>query len=156
MPSPVTVTPAGTGIQLDATPVHYDPRNDLAVLQVGLDVPALRFAGRPRSGEEAAVLGFPENGPYTAIPGRLGATAPTFVRDAYGRFPVARGVTTIRADIRPGNSGGPIVDALGRVRAVVFARRAKFDGGFGVPSQLVAALLRKSRDHAPVSSDCVG
>ena len=102
------------------------------------------------------VLGFPQNGPFRAVPGRLGSTASALVRDAYGHFPVARSVTAIRADIRPGNSGGPIVDALGHVRAVVFARRAKFDGGFGVPAQLVAALVSKARSRTSLSTNCVG
>ena len=39
-----------SGATLDATPVHYDPANDLAVLQVGLDVPALRIAPTPTPG----------------------------------------------------------------------------------------------------------
>ncbi len=136
--------------------IGFDVTNDLAVLRVpGLDGRPLPLA-TPETGVPVVVLGFPENGPFTAITGRLGATAPTFARDAYGRFPIARGVTTIRADIRPGNSGGPIVDAQGRVRAVVFARRAKFDGGFGVPAQFVTALLRKSHGAKPISTDCVG
>ncbi len=139
-----------------ASLIGFDPMNDLAVLRVpGLDGRPLGVAN-PAAGVAVAVLGFPENGPYTAIPGRLGGTGPTFARDAYGRFPVARAVTTIRADVRPGNSGGPIVDARGRVRAVVFARRAKSDGGFGVPTQFVTALLRKARGATPLSTHCAG
>ena len=136
--------------------IGFDATNDLALLRVpGLDGRPLRRA-KPEANVPVVVLGFPENGPYVAIPGRLGATASTFARDAYGQFPVARGVTTIRADIRPGNSGGPIVDAFGRVRAVVFARRAKFNGGFGVPVQFVSVLLSKSRGAEPITTDCVG
>ncbi len=136
--------------------IGFDATNDLALLRVpGLDGRSLRRA-KPEANVPVVVLGFPENGPYVAIPGRLGATASTFARDAYGQFPVARGVTTIRADIRPGNSGGPIVDAFGRVRAVVFARRARFNGGFGVPVQFVSALLSKSRGAEPITTDCVG
>ena len=136
--------------------IGFDATNDLALLRVpGLDGRPLRRA-KPEANVPVVVLGFPENGPYVAIPGRLGATASTFARDAYGQFPVARGVTTIRADIRPGNSGGPIVDAFGRVRAVVFARRAKFNGGFGVPVQFVSVLLSKSRGAEPITTDCAG
>ena len=139
-----------------ATVIGFDPTNDLALLRVpGLKGRPLPLA-RPQNGVPVVVLGFPQNGPYTAVPGRLGATAPTFARDAYGHFPVARGVTALRADVQPGNSGGPIVDALGRVRAVVFAQRAKFEGGFGVPSQLVKALVSRSRNTTPVTTDCVG
>jgi S1-C subfamily serine protease len=139
-----------------ATVVAFDPQNDLAVLRVpGLRAKPLQLAD-PSPDTAVAVLGFPENGPYKALPGRIGATVATFVRDAYGRFPVARDVTTIRANIRPGNSGGPIVDSQGRVRAVVFARRAHFGGGFGVPSQLIPAVLSAARVGKPVTSECVG
>ncbi len=139
-----------------ATVIAFDSRNDLALLRVpGLVGPPLRLA-KPESGVAVVVLGFPQNGPYRAAPGRLGSTASALVRDAYGHFPVARSVTAIRAEIRPGNSGGPIVDAAGRVRAVVFARRAKVDGGFGVPAQLVSALIAKLGSRGPLSTNCVG
>lgn len=139
-----------------ATVIVFDATNDLALLRVpGLPGRPLPLA-KPATNVPVVVLGFPENGPYTAIPGRLGATAPTFVRDAYGHFPVARGVTAIRADIKPGNSGGPIVDETGRVRAVVFARRAKLDGGFGVPAQLVKVLLHEPRSRTSLTTTCVG
>ena len=134
--------------------VAFDASNDLAVLSVpGLRAPPLP-AATPSSDVSVAVLGFPENGPFHAEPGRLGTTAPTLARDAYGRFPVAREVTTIRADVRPGNSGGPAVDAEGRVRAVVFARRAGSGGGYGVPVELLAGLLEQARSGQPLSTDC--
>jgi len=136
--------------------VAFDTQNDLAVLRVpGLHARPLELA-QPTSNTPVVVLGFPQNGPYRALPGRIGPTVATFVRDAYGRFPTARTVTTIRADIRPGNSGGPIVDSRGRVRAIVFARRAHYEGGFGVPSQLVSGELSAARVGTPVSTDCVG
>lgn len=137
-----------------ASVVAFDARNDLAVLRV----PGLR--GRPlpvespSTGVAVGILGFPEDGPFDAEPGRLGDTTSTLARDAYGRFPVARSVTTIRARIRPGNSGGPAVDGDGRVRAIVFARRAGSDGGFGVPVQLVGALVRQARDGRPLETAC--
>jgi len=139
-----------------STVVAFDPKNDLAVLRVpDLHARPLRLAP-PSPDTPVVVLGFPENGPYTAIPGRIGQTAGMFVRDAYGRFPTARDVTSVRADIKPGNSGGPMVDAEGRVRAVVFARRAHFVGGFGIPSQLVQAELETARAGVAISSECAG
>ncbi len=60
-----TVTPEG-GFELDATVVHYDPRNDLAVLAAdGLQAPALELSDRPRRGTDGAVIGYPENGPLS-------------------------------------------------------------------------------------------
>src|SRR6476660_6164484 len=52
------------GASFDATPVHYDPENDLALLHIDAELPALPFAPDPTSGTAAAVLGYPENGPY--------------------------------------------------------------------------------------------
>jgi S1-C subfamily serine protease len=139
-----------------ASVIGFDAGNDLALLRVhGLSGRPLALA-RPEDHLPVVVLGFPENGALKAVPGRLGATTRALVRDAYGRLPVARGVTAVRADIRPGDSGGPIVDSAGRVRAVVFARRARSSGGFGVPAPLVSTLVRKARGHGPLGTDCAG
>jgi hypothetical protein len=60
-------------------------------------------------------LGYPENGPFDAQPGRIGTTQRIITDDAYGRGPVTRLLTPLRGLVRPGNSGGPLVDRDGRV-----------------------------------------
>jgi S1-C subfamily serine protease len=128
---------------LPATVVFFDPRNDIAVLRVpGLVGKPLQLAD-PQRGVAVALVGYPENGPLTRAAGRLGATVEAFSRDAYGHGPVARQVTTIRGVVRPGNSGGPGIDAHGRVRTVVFARRAGDTGGYGIPPELVRSDLAR-------------
>jgi S1-C subfamily serine protease len=132
------------GPELDATAVHYEPRNDLAVLEVGsLDAPDLELAGRTAKGSPAAVVGFPENGPLTFTPARLGRTGQVTSQDSYGRGPVQRQMTPFRAAVRSGNSGGPLVDLDGRVLATVFAatRGGGDSSGLGVPNKVVAAAL---------------
>ncbi len=145
------------GRALTATVVAFDPRNDLAVLIVkGLDGRPLSVA-EPESGVPVAILGYPENGPLTRTPARLGATGEFLSRDAYGRGPVRRSVTAVRGTVRPGNSGGPAVDALGRVRTTIFARRPGERGGFGVPPELVRnALSRAAESGAALATDCAG
>ena len=69
------------------------------------------------------MLGYPGNGPYAETAVRVGRIVQIVGRDAYGNFPVSRRVTTIRGVIRSGNSGGPVVDAQGRVITTVFAQR---------------------------------
>jgi S1-C subfamily serine protease len=134
--------------------VAFDARNDLAVLRVpGLSGISLRTAV-PDWGAPVVVLGYPEDGPLRGVVGRLGKTVPTLARDAYGHFPAARLITPVRAEIRPGNSGGPIIDGEGRVRAIVFARRAGADGGFGVPVQLVNQLVHDAGQANPVDTAC--
>ena len=137
----------------EGTVVWFDARNDLALLRVpGLGGRALPLAD-PERGVPVAVLGFPENGPYRAIPARLGGTVTSVGRDAYGRFPVPRTVTTLRGVVRSGNSGGPAVDAGGLVRTTVFARRAGSDGGYGVPAERVRKALAEAGE-APLRTDC--
>jgi S1-C subfamily serine protease len=139
-----TVMPNG-GPELDAEAVHYDPRNDLAVLAVdGLGGVPLELAADTRRGADAAVIGFPENGPLTITPARLGRTGEVTSQDSYGRGPVQRTMTPFRAEVRSGNSGGPVVDADGDVAATVFAASGGEDGartGLGVPNAVVAEAL---------------
>jgi S1-C subfamily serine protease len=135
-----------------ATVVAFDRTNDLAVLRVaGLRGRPLPLA-EPQRGVPVAVVGYPENGPLTRIPGRLGGTGRAISRDAYGKGPVTRTVTAIRARVRPGSSGGPGVDARGRVRTTVFARRPGDVGGWGIPSELVRAAIADAGRRALATS----
>jgi S1-C subfamily serine protease len=137
-----TVTPNG-GSALDATVVHYDSRNDLAVLQVpDLDLPALQLVDQPRRGTDGAVVGYPENGPLTIVPARLGRTGLVTSTDSYGQGPIKRRMTPFRARVRSGNSGGPVVDLDGRVLTTVFASTDTGpDQGLGVPNHVVERAL---------------
>ena len=139
-----TVQLGGRGDRLDAQAIAFDSRNDIAVLRVdGLGGHAIELASSPRSGAQAAILGFPENGPYDVRAGRVGATHTVLTQDAYGRGPVRRSLTTLRGLVRPGNSGGPMVDTRGRVVTTVFAatRGGGPAGGFGVPNAIVRGIL---------------
>jgi len=124
-----------------STVVAFDPTNDLAVLRVfGLGAAALPLVS-PERGTPIALVGYPQNGPLTRTPGRLGGTAAVLSRDAYGRGPVRREMTTIRGAVQPGSSGGPGVDAQGRVQTTVYARRPRETGGYGIPADLVRKVL---------------
>ncbi|HEU4974616.1 MAG TPA: MarP family serine protease [Baekduia sp.] len=134
----------GVGLRLQATPVAFDATNDVAVLRVaGLHAPALPLAGDPATGTAGAILGFPRNGPYDVRPARLGQTRVVLSQDAYGSGPVSRRMTSFRGFVRPGNSGGPLVDEAGRVLTTVFAQatNAKRQGGYGVPNAIVRRVL---------------
>jgi hypothetical protein len=146
------------GIELEATPVHYEPRNDVAVLEVdGLGGTPLSLAASAKRGTEAAVLGYPENGPFTISPARLGRTGEVVSQDSYGRGPVRRLMTPFRADVRSGNSGGPLVGDDGQVLATVFAASigGKPASGLGVPNEVVRDALSES-GPAVDTGPCVG
>jgi S1-C subfamily serine protease len=140
---------------VDAEAVHFDPRNDIAVLRVpGLEAPALPLAATPRQGTSAAVLGFPRNGPYDERAGRLGQTREVVTQDAYGRGPVRRSITSLRGAVRSGNSGGPMVDGRGRVITTIFAATISGPrGGYGVPNAVVRSALEDS-DGAVSTGRC--
>ncbi|HEV2059377.1 MAG TPA: MarP family serine protease [Solirubrobacteraceae bacterium] len=137
-----SVEPNDSGSRLDATAIHFDSRNDLAILRVpALDRPSLQFAREVKRTEPGAVLGFPLNGPFRIVPARVGRTTSVLANDAYGRRRVRREVTTFRADVQPGNSGGPIVDVAGRVSGTVFSKLVASEGGYAVPNAIVRDAL---------------
>jgi S1-C subfamily serine protease len=143
-----------TGVH--ATVVAFDQKNDVALLRVrhlGLRPLPLR---KPKAGEAVAILGYPENGPLRVVAGRLGSTTVVLSEDAYGHGPVARTITSLRGDIRHGDSGGPTVDASGAVTTTVFAARLGSKGGFGIPSDIVRKLLRRAHGRAVSTGDCPG
>jgi S1-C subfamily serine protease len=150
--SDTTVTPAGSDSALDATAVHYDPTNDLALLRVsGLDDSPLSFASAVESGTPGAVVGYPENGPLTITPARAGATGPVITQDSYGGGPVTRQLTALRGEVHSGNSGGPLIDGDGEVMGTVFAATTQGKpGGYAVPNSVVASALGDST--GPVST----
>jgi len=134
-----------TGESLSATPVHYDSHNDLALLRIGAALPVLRLSPALQPGNAGAVLGFPENGPYTVAPARFGETREVISEDSYGNGPIHRSISSLRGSVRSGNSGGPIVDSHGRVLGTVFAATTSGPaGGFAVPDDLVQAALRET------------
>lgn len=130
------------GASLEATLVGIDVRNDLALLRIGAELPALPTAPAPRRGTPTAALGYPENGPYAVSPTRVGETRQVISEDSYGRGPIRRTIISLRGTVRSGNSGGPVVDARGRVLGTIFAATASGPaGGYAVPPALVRRML---------------
>ncbi len=135
----------GQGPRYGARPIWFDPHDDVAILKVGglASARALPIRVEAPAGTSAAVLGFPENGPFTITAARLGTTSEVITQDAYGNGPVRRKVTALRGRVRSGNSGGPLVDAKGRVLATVFAATTEGSpGGYAVPDSVVVRALQ--------------
>lgn len=139
------------GSRHDAEAIHYDPENDLAILRSsGISgTPALELDASAPEGTSAAILGFPENGPFTVRAGRLGATQTVSSQDSYGRGPLQRRITSLRGRVRSGNSGGPMVDGRGQVVTTIFAAAvlARERTGFGVPATIVQQALARARSR---------
>jgi S1-C subfamily serine protease len=139
---------------LRARVVHYDPETDIAVLAVsGLTAPALRFSDKDgTSGQDSIVLGYPLDGPYTAAPSRIRDRIPLSGPDIYESRTVTRDVFTLRATVKSGNSGGPLVDTDGSVLGVVFGAAVdNSDTGFA----LTGHEVRDEVNQAPGMSNQV-
>ena len=139
------------GKNLRARPVYVDAVNDVALLRVqSIGVNALAAAPGAEGTRPVALLGYPDNGPLVAAPGRAGEPRRIVTVDAYGRRPRLRLVVPLRGPVRRGDSGGPAVDRRGRVVAMMFAATRDGRGGLGVP---VGLVMRATRGPLrPVSS----
>jgi Trypsin-like peptidase domain/Colicin V production protein len=143
------VQPQGVGPHYDASAVYFDPKNDIAILRAGgvSSLTPLRLNTNAPSETSGAIIGFPANGPLNVQPARLGPTITALSQNAYGGGPVRRRITTLRGQVRAGDSGGPVVDGDGRVLTTIFASTegGGQKAGYGVPDSVVAAALRRVR-----------
>jgi S1-C subfamily serine protease len=114
---------AGTGRRYPARVVLFDARRDLAVLAVpSLGARPLPLGEDLERGDPAVVGGFPNDGPFKASAARVRSVITAAGEDIYGKPGAERQVYSLYVTVRPGNSGGPVVDAQGRVVGVVFAK----------------------------------
>ena len=125
------------GRELDGVVTAHDPRRDLATIAIDPDTVTLSAAtiGHPtdlRTGDLVVALGHPW--------GITGSIALGIIHEVETRRGAPR---WIRADIRlaPGNSGGPLTDARGRVVGV----NTLIAGGLGVavPATTVSRFLEQ-------------
>ena len=147
-----------TGVQvggqtptLPARVLAFDRHDDLAVLEVpGLQLRPLSVDPDPPSGTAGVIAGYPENGPLTLEAGRIGRTQNVLTDNAYGQGPIQRLLTPLRGLVRPGNSGGPMLDSSGRVLTTVFAATvdSSTHGGYGVANASLGATLSNARARA--------
>ncbi len=108
--------------------VAYNSHDDVAVLRVrSVSFPQPLRLADPRPGDSVAIVGYPENGPLQATPGR----------------------------VKHGDSGAPAIGGDGAVESTIFAARLGAPSGYGVPASLVRRALDSAR--GPVSTgSCAG
>ena len=144
--------------ELPATVVYYNPEIDVAVLSVpGLDRPALHFDKTGEARDNAAVLGYPNDGPYDVEAARIRGKQHLRSPDIYGDGTVVREVFSLRSKVRPGNSGGPLLSVNGDVYGVIFAASVTDrDTGYALSADQVAQSAADGiRSHHEVSTgDC--
>jgi S1-C subfamily serine protease len=109
------------GSKLDATVVAFDPKRDLAVLQVpGLDRPALNLRDA-EVGDTGGVFGHPGGGGLEISPFKVGDQITALGTDIYDREDSRRQVLVLASDLAPGDSGAAMIDTQGNVVGIAFA-----------------------------------
>jgi len=113
-------------------PVLFDPRVDIAVLEVNRSPgPVLPLSRREVGrGAVGAVVGYPGGGSLTGVAAANRRLLHAVGRDIYGKGNVERDIYELQAQVRPGNSGGPFLLATGKVAGIVFAASTT-DSGIG-------------------------
>jgi S1-C subfamily serine protease len=142
------------GSKFPARVVLFDPRRDVAVLAVpGLNMPALSVTGSAPFGGRAVVAGYPLDASFTAVPARVGGSELANGPDIYNRTDVVRDIYPIRAVVRPGNSGGPLIAPGGRVYGMVFAAAVSVkDTGYALTGREIAGDIRLGLDRVSSAS----
>jgi S1-C subfamily serine protease len=125
--------------------VGEDPATDLAVLSLGrgpLPFVQLADSNRVRVGDFALAIGAPFGLTHTVTLGIVSALGRTLPSAFQGRS--IEGVIQTDALLNPGNSGGPLLDAEGRVMGINTAVVAQGQGlCFAVPSNTAAFVLEQ-------------
>lgn len=148
------------GRTMEASLVGTDPTSDIALLKVESDLPLpyLVFSEDEHVivGEWVIALGNPfglfEASEPTVTVGVVSASARDLQADQQGR--IYRDMIQTDASINQGNSGGPLVNALGEVigvnSAIVSPSRGSAGVGFAVPAWKVRRVVEELRQSGQV------
>jgi S1-C subfamily serine protease len=139
--------------------IGFDPDLDIAVLRVS------DLAGSPLtiasttvpSGTKAVALGYPGGGPFTAQAGVVVERFTAIGSNIYNEGSNKREVYALKADIEPGNSGGPLINKANQVIGVIFAKSTAYSKvGYALSSPEVATNVQQVLAHpgSPDSTRC--
>lgn len=131
--------------------IWFDPDLDMAVLK------ATNLAGSPlvlqpepaKNSTPAAVLGYPGGGNLTPNPAIVLNSFRAIGRNIYNQGKTERAVYSVKADIQPGNSGGPLINSEGAVIGLIFAESTTYDNvGYALTMDKVIEGLNLARDRS--------
>ncbi len=142
------------GWAMKAQVVYFDPDRDIALLYVPDYAGAALELGPAERGTQGAVIGYPGGGSESVQPAVVDGAIEAAGRDIYNQKPVTREILVIQARVRPGNSGGPLVDLKGRVVGIVFATSASQpDQAYALTDDEITAAIPKARSpESPIDT----
>jgi len=134
--------------------IWFDPDLDLAVLRAGglSGAPLTMQTSAASVGEDAAILGYPGGGDFAADPAVIVDAFTAVGRNIYNQNQTQRSVYSIKGQVIPGNSGGPLVDKDGDVVGVIFAKSTSYDN---VGYALAMAKVVSEFDQAKAQNQVV-
>jgi S1-C subfamily serine protease len=148
----VTVTPVLSGKSYPARVLGYDRADDVALLQVqgvtGLKPVTLGNSSHVRVGTPVLAIGNEagQGGSPTVAPGVISSLYRTIVAtdQSSGLTETLHGMMQTNADIRPGDSGGPLADAAGRVIGIDTAAGGNtVYSGYAIPINQALPIARR-------------
>ena len=142
---------SGVEQSLPGEVIYFDPEKDIAVVRTErIDSRPGTFAnGQAVKGDPAVVAGFPEGGPLDATPARIRQVIQARGANIYGDIGVLREVYAFRAQVRSGNSGGPIVDDQGRILGLVFGSSVDSNIGYALTNAELTEAMEFSETWGP-------
>ncbi len=146
VPDPMVIDSSGDH---EAQIVWFDTNVDLAVLRASglVGAPLVLNTQRVADDTKGVVLGFPGGAGFTASPAVVLETFTATGRNIYNQGTTQRSVQSVKADIRQGNSGGPLVAADGSVIGVVFAESTSYpDVGYTLIMDQVVDVLNQAKN----------
>jgi S1-C subfamily serine protease len=145
------------GRKLRATVQYFDPDRDLAVLRVaGLGQQPLGITSA-RVGQRGAVFGHPGGQTNLRVaPAGIRQRVDAVGRDLYDSHNTRRDVFILASDLRPGDSGGALVNTEGAVVGVAFAIAPDRPGtAYALTSRELTAALRAPRQPTASTGRCL-
>ncbi len=154
---PVISQPNST-LQIQGKVIYIDRQKDIAVLFVpGLMGDKLTFIGPVTANELGFVIGYPNGGVLKTIPVSISSEFESLGADIDGQGQVKREVIVFGGEIKPGNSGGPLLNDQGQVLGMVFAADAENKNtGYALAPQEMVEIINKSKElvNPVITGEC--
>ena len=136
-------------LQIQGKVVFIDREKDIAILFVpGLMGERLTFIGPVTPNELGFVIGYPNGGSLRTTAVSITSEFESLGADIDGEGQVKREVIVFGGEIKPGNSGGPLLNTQGQVLGMVFAQDAQNQNtGYALAPQEMVEIINESKDQ---------
>ena len=98
-------------------------------------------------------MGYPGGGPFLADPASIIDEFTAVGRNIYNQGNTQRDVYEIKANVIPGNSGGPLINTNGSVIGIVFAQSTVYNQvGYALTTKMPLQELQRAEVNQQVTS----